>query len=1373
MSEAEYEKAAKALQSPIERERKEAVLELLRLRDRRGVDDLARLVATDASAEIRYNARKAYYLLRDILPEKGEVPPLELPDGISLDDLEWLLRDESPRIRSEGIKLTWKLDPGTVAPLLRQVTGTETDPLLQASLLACLGRIGSTHDVPIIAGFLRTDDPQLRSSAIDALFQIGGPFAIEPVVPLLRDTDNRVRANAVRAVQTLASGELLKILRNMALSPSIELRDSAIFTLQRFKAPVAARIVAHLAAVDPDPALKKKARAALEAMARSDDDARRLLELLDAPDRKDGSVFLSDTPAEGATGPAASSLMVVPGVPPKTVKAICEGDQASREKALKELAPILTPEHASFLVQRIGRETDPRILSHLLSLVGKTKTPQSYAIVIKHLKHPDDRVRANAIEAAMLIDPVTTPDRVTGFLSDKNNRVRANSILVCATRPDFDPLVWVRDLAGFGETEFRLSALYVIERLQLPTFIPVLEMLLNDGEMEIRHLAYKTVKNFEAKGIRGARELAETASKRISRELKDAGTFDTDIHSAMNAVRAPPPPKRSSTKVEKSAGQEFGEQILGKDGLRQAGQTVKKLQAQAMAARTKVTDGLSRTTANLATGAWQEKAVLFVLLGLHVYVAATHMRLDSPIHLVYLGSATLAALASLLLLWKRRGWTACVIALILLLVPIGVSRSGILGPEPGNPSDETLQQGDSGKTPPVRRAAVASQAQPVQPPPARSLPAVQPRQPGAMVRMLRPTRGTEIDRSFSMAAKVSGKPVSVEFFLDESCIKSFDEKREGTFEYEGQRSDDQQAGSHFLKARVRDLAGNTHEDLVMVQFLDPLPGVLITSPASGAVIWRDTPLSASVAGEEYGDTEFVLDGTVVHAFPFGSPQPFSFIVPAANLAEGPHLFQVRTAMPDNRLASAAVGFRMMVPKPRLRFISPKEGEEAFRTVSVVMDADSGWKDAPVRYVRWFADGNLRQTLATPPWEGTWDITDEPVGVHEIKAVMENDIGSTAEALVRFNVIKPAFSIAVNGLKPGDVLQDDLDIRIDVVNEFPGVQLGKVVVSIDGKPLKELAAASFTCSVRVGEILSGPRKLVAEAFLSDGKSVKSTIPFSVNPRDRVGVYLSAQDEKGEPLAAKDLAGIRLEVKEDGQNVGSLTLQPAASLPAYFGVLLDVSASMMADQKLAKAKEGATAFLDGMTPDDRAFLIRFSDQAEVILEFTGDRTRLQQEIEFLTPQRGTALFDAVYEGVSMSRRVSDRTVLVVLADSGDENVAGDARASTHTIEKTIEYARGANVAIYAIGLGNQLSSVVGNGEEDLQALARETGGRFFRAGTAGEVPEIFRAVMQDVRSQTKISFRSPSGPPDDRWHTLDVSATDRKELKFLHKPGYRRF
>ncbi len=160
---------------------------------------------------------------------------------------------------------------------------------------------------------------------------------------------------------------------------------------------------------------------------------------------------------------------------------------------------------------------------------------------------------------------------------------------------------------------------------------------------------------------------------------------------------------------------------------------------------------------------------------------------------------------------------------------------------------------------------------------------------------------------------------------------------------------------------------------------------------------------------------------------------------------------------------------------------------------------------------------------------------------------------------------------------------------------------------------------------------------------------------------------------------------------------------SDLPLTIGLLVDVSGSvrnMLDDERTASA-----AFLDQMlkAPADRAFIIQFSNQTELLQDVTGSRPRLQAALRELgspspnssnnqpndpddnnnngngPPRRrvgGTTLYDAAFLSADeVLSRQKGRKAIVILTDGEDRN-------SRETLNRAIEAAQRADTIIYAI-------------------------------------------------------------------------------------------
>ena len=104
----------------------------------------------------------------------------------------------------------------------------------------------------------------------------------------------------------------------------------------------------------------------------------------------------------------------------------------------------------------------------------------------------------------------------------------------------------------------------------------------------------------------------------------------------------------------------------------------------------------------------------------------------------------------------------------------------------------------------------------------------------------------------------------------------------------------------------------------------------------------------------------------------------------------------------------------------------------------------------------------------------------------------------------------------------------------------------------------------------------------------------------------------------------------------------------------------------------------------------------------------------------------------------------------------------------MEAALKAANDHNAIVYAVGSGDaEMGSV---SREDLVALARRSGGKSFFIRRAKGLEEVFRAVIEDLRSQYVLAYRPPKGPAGVRRIRVEVSGLFRQ---VRHRRSYDYF
>ena len=248
----------------------------------------------------------------------------------------------------------------------------------------------------------------------------------------------------------------------------------------------------------------------------------------------------------------------------------------------------------------------------------------------------------------------------------------------------------------------------------------------------------------------------------------------------------------------------------------------------------------------------------------------------------------------------------------------------------------------------------------------------------------------------------------------------------------------------------------------------------------------------------------------------------------------------------------------------------------------------------------------------------------------------------------------------------------------------------------------------------------------------------TIPVSVRAHD--GTYLF------------DLSKEEFRIFEDGveQEIGQFS---SVEQPFYVVVLIDTSSSTEAN--LAEIKDAVHAFNAQLRPRDSVLPVTFGGQVMPLLQkATSNRTILRNAIEKShtdSGNNGTRLYDAIEFAYQKLSPVPTRKAIILFTD-------GDDTWSTATMRTTLCKAPEIDAVIYPIHFGSSASAIY------LQALATETGGRFYQADDIDTIKRSFAAVAEELRRQYNISYypKTTSARPLVRRIKVEVNRPDAEVI-----------
>ena len=211
-----------------------------------------------------------------------------------------------------------------------------------------------------------------------------------------------------------------------------------------------------------------------------------------------------------------------------------------------------------------------------------------------------------------------------------------------------------------------------------------------------------------------------------------------------------------------------------------------------------------------------------------------------------------------------------------------------------------------------------------------------------------------------------------------------------------------------------------------------------------------------------------------------------------------------------------------------------------------------------------------------------------------------------------------------------------------------------------------------------------------------------------------------------------------------------------------LVIDVSGSMQAEDvdptRLEAAQAVVRDFLKGLPKRFKVGVVAFSETAEVAAPATDDRQLAIDAIDYLYPQRGTAIGDAIARGVEVARAadqgVADVTrpaALLLLSD-------GSQTEGLLLPQEGASRAKSFKIPVYTIALGTPEGVVEFNrfggsriipvppDPVTLRSIATTTGGRFYEAENADDLREAYEkmgSLVSKVERKQEVTFAFLAG------------------------------
>src|SRR5580698_2266139 len=336
-------------------------------------------------------------------------------------------------------------------------------------------------------------------------------------------------------------------------------------------------------------------------------------------------------------------------------------------------------------------------------------------------------------------------------------------------------------------------------------------------------------------------------------------------------------------------------------------------------------------------------------------------------------------------------------------------------------------------------------------------------------------------------------------------------------------------------------------------------------------------------------------------------------------------------------------------------------------------------------------------------------------------------------------------------------------------------------------------------------------------------------ISVNVK-LVTMFATVRDKHGALI--RNLTKDNFALQQDGHPQTITYFAPDSDLPLTLGLLVDTSMSQR--RVLDQERDASHAFLDHMLREDKdkAFVIHFDHEVELLQDLTSSRQKLEASLDQLgRPQfsqtggsggssgsdpdstsggsggggggrgsrgyggGGTLLYDAVFlASDELMKKQPGRKALIILSDGVD-------RGSKETLRDAIETAERADTLVYSIlfadheGYGNGGGYGGGHmggggmggggmgggghrrypqesrpdGKKVLQQLSKETGGGFFEVTKKETIEQIYSEIDEELRNQYALGYTPDKTDAAVGYHKIQLT-TKQKDATVQTREGF---
>ncbi|MGA2094945.1 MAG: VWA domain-containing protein [Candidatus Acidiferrum sp.] len=277
--------------------------------------------------------------------------------------------------------------------------------------------------------------------------------------------------------------------------------------------------------------------------------------------------------------------------------------------------------------------------------------------------------------------------------------------------------------------------------------------------------------------------------------------------------------------------------------------------------------------------------------------------------------------------------------------------------------------------------------------------------------------------------------------------------------------------------------------------------------------------------------------------------------------------------------------------------------------------------------------------------------------------------------------------------------------------------------------------------------------------------------------RVGVNLVLIDATVKTKTGQimdDLRKENFEVREDGV-VQKLDVFSRDELPLNVALSLDLSDSI--GPFLEPLRDAANTALSSLKTDDEVALFTFATEAQMRVPFTKDKRSLATQISGFQAGGATNINDGIFLAAQYLLKLppNGRRVIILISDDVGTDAGG--QGTRDIVTELIA----SDAVLYNLKIPGYnppqtlLAASMIPGLVNIRKVMDQTGGEIFDVKDVGNLGEVFRALIQRIKTRYTLGYYTNATAAEGKPHKLDVRLASSfgkkgKDYVVLSKNGY---